>query len=303
MRTIKSAVDKVAEIAERAKQRNAERKPLPAKKADVIQLPIWPEPVRPVPNGMLRSALFGVVKPGPRRFLRDEPVFAQTGVTIRYTGERLDQADLDVWLSVLHVMRAQELGAACTFSAYQLLQLLGQTACGKNRQTLHTRLKRLREASIEYTDGKWWYSGSLVNEVLKDEANGQYFCTLSPAIIKLLQGDAFTLLDWVVRQSLGGKQLALWLHGYYASHAKPFPVGIETLHKLCGSEAVQLSEFRKSVRLALAAVVSASKETGQSFEWSITNDLVRVKRIGTASQRRSVARKRQAKKQDKKSPE
>ena len=29
--------------------------------------------------------------------------------------------------------------------------------------------------------------------------------------------------------------LAQWLHGFYASHAKPFPIKIETLHRLCGS--------------------------------------------------------------------
>lgn len=38
-----------------------------------------------------------------------------------------------------------------------------------------------------------------------------------------------------MRHALDGHQLAQWLHGFYASHAKPFPIKIETLHRLCGS--------------------------------------------------------------------
>ena len=37
--------------------------PLPR---SVVQLPIWPESTRGVPNGVLRSALFGAIKKGAR---------------------------------------------------------------------------------------------------------------------------------------------------------------------------------------------------------------------------------------------
>jgi hypothetical protein len=34
-----------------------------------VQIPIWPDVVRGIPNGFLRSALFGAVMPGPRRYI------------------------------------------------------------------------------------------------------------------------------------------------------------------------------------------------------------------------------------------
>ncbi len=37
--------------------------------ARVIQLPLWPEAVRGVPNSVLRSALFGAIKRGRRAYL------------------------------------------------------------------------------------------------------------------------------------------------------------------------------------------------------------------------------------------
>ena len=36
---------------------------------------------------------------------RKELIAAQDGITIRYTGEQLDQADLDVWEQALHLAR------------------------------------------------------------------------------------------------------------------------------------------------------------------------------------------------------
>lgn len=51
--------------------------------ATVIQLPIWPEPVRAVPNGFLRSALFGAVRKVRRRYVKGEQLAAVDGVQIR----------------------------------------------------------------------------------------------------------------------------------------------------------------------------------------------------------------------------
>ena len=89
---------------------------------NVVQLPLWPEPVRAVPNGFLRSALFGVVKKGARRYVEREQIAAVDGVQILYTGQRLDQADLDVYVSVLHAVRLQALGSQCRITSYALLK-------------------------------------------------------------------------------------------------------------------------------------------------------------------------------------
>ena len=92
---------KIARLKETAARKVAEAK------TKVVQLPLWPEPVRAVPNGFLRSALFGAIAKGRRRYINGEDLAAVDGVTIRYKGERLDQGDLDVWESVLHAVRLQ----------------------------------------------------------------------------------------------------------------------------------------------------------------------------------------------------
>lgn len=66
-----------------------------------------------MPNGILRSALFGAIAKGKRRYIDGEKLAALDGIEISYTGQRLDQGDLDVWESVLHVMRNQPITAYC----------------------------------------------------------------------------------------------------------------------------------------------------------------------------------------------
>ncbi len=110
----------------RARSAQASAKPSapePAVPVPLPKLPPWPEPVRAVPNGFLRSALFGAIAKGRRRYINGEDLAAIDGETIRYKGERLDQGDLDVWESVLHAVRLQELGSQCRLTSYALLKL------------------------------------------------------------------------------------------------------------------------------------------------------------------------------------
>ncbi len=79
-----------------------------------------------------------------------------------------------------------------------------------------------------------------------------------------------------MRHALDGQPLAQWLHGFYASHAKPFPLKIETLHRLCGSEATLMSDYAKTLRKALHAVAEASTAHGEGFSYDTRGDLVHV---------------------------
>ena len=248
MKTVGSLAAKIEEMRELARQR-AEREqretlpgaPLPR---NVVQLPVWPEPMRGVPNGMLRSAMFGAIRKGPRRYMEREQIAALEGIEIWYTGQRLDQGDLDVWETVLHIVRLQALGNECRVTAYAMLKLLGKTDTGKNRATLHKRLLRLKANGVEVKQGRFTYIGSLIDEVYKDDETQKYVIVLNPKLRALFEPDQFTQIEWAVRHALDGKPLAQWLHGYYTSHAKPYPVKVETLHKLCGSEAKRLPDFK-----------------------------------------------------------
>jgi len=257
----------------------------------LVQLPLWPEPVRAVPNGFLRSALFGAIAKGKRRYIDGEQIAALDGIEIRYTGQRLDQGDLDVWESVLHAVRLQALGSQCRVTSYALLKLMGKTDTGKNRATLHKRITRLRAGTVELKQGRYVYIGGLIGEAFKDEETQEWVIVLNPKLRALYGADQFTQVEWAVRQALNGKPLAQWLHGFYASHAKPFPMRMETLLKLAGSENDSPRSAQQKLRQALDAVAEASAAHGEGFSYEIRGDLVHVEKKASGTQRLHLAKK------------
>ena len=277
----------------RAKQR-AERAPLPGAPLpkNVVQLPLWPEPVRAVPNGFLRSALFGAIARGKRRYIDGEQLAALDGVEIRYKGQRLDQGDLDVWESVLHAVRLQEMGSQCRLTSYALLKLMGLTDTGKNRATLQNRIERLVANALTVKQGRYTYIGSLIRFAAKDEDTQEWVIELDAKLRPLFAADQFTQVEWAVRHELSGKPMAQWLHGFYASHAKPFPLKIETLHRLCGSEAKRMTDYKVDLRRNLDAVADASEAHGEGFSYDIRGDLVHVEKLAKGAQRRHLAKKK-----------
>jgi len=283
---------RIPEMQARAKQR-AERAPLPGAPLpkNVVQLPLWPEPVRAVPNGFLRSALFGAIAKGKRRYIDGEQLAALDGIEIRYTGQRLDQGDLDVWESVLHAVRLQELGSQCRLTSYALLKLMGKTDTGKNRATLNKRITRLVASALTVKQGRYSYIGSLLSFAAKDEETQEWVIELDAKLRPLFAADQFTQIEWRVRHALDGKPLAQWLHGFYASHAKPFPLRMETLLKLAGSEDANPRSAQQTLRKALDAVAEASAAHGEGFSYEIRGDIVHVEKKARGAQRRHLAKK------------
>ena len=123
-----------------------------------------------------------------------------------------------------------------------------------------------------------------------DEHTGLYRVSVDPDTAKLY-AVGWTAIDWQQRQQLRRRPLALWLHGYYSSHAKPLPVKVDTLRSLSGTKNPQLFAFRRQLRKALAEL----KTMGAIASWQIdAADLVTVDRGNaiTASQRRHLTRAR-----------
>ncbi len=289
---------RIAEI-ERTAALREKRDPLPGTPLPQgeVQFPLWPEPVRAVPNAFLRSAMFGVIakqkgkKKGERPYLEREPLAALDGLHILYTGQRLDQGDLNAYQSVLHAVRLQAIGTQCRVTSYALLKLLGNTDTGPNRARLRGHLTRLRANAVEIKQGRYTYIGGLLDEAFTDEETKIWVIVLNPRLQALFAPDQFTQIEWAVRRTLGDHPLALWLHGFYASHAKPYPMKVETLHRLCGSTATVMNDFAKTLRKALDAVARASEAHGEGFHYAIRGDLVHVEKRAQGAQRRHLAKK------------
>lgn len=287
---------KMKDIQARALERSRQRReqaalpleepnPPPAK---VVNLPLWPEAVRAVPNGFLRSALFGAIRRGARRYLERERIAALDGIEIFYTGQRLDQGDLDLWEMLLHIARLQGLGNECRVTAYQLLKALGKADTGGNREVLHIRLMRLKATAVEIEQSRYGYAGSLMDEVYRDKETQEYVFRANPKLRTLFEPDQFTQVDWAVRRELDGQPLAQWLHGFYASHAKPYPISVAKLRELCGSEAESLRHFRQALRKALDTLEKATKKHEQSFSYVILDDVIHVDKEPSKAQRKHL---------------
>ena len=187
---------------------------------------------------------------------RKELIAAQDGITIRYTGEQLDQADLDVWEQALHLARQQALGTQCRFTEKGFLKALGRQSGKSGREWLRSAFARLTATAVEISDGRWTYGGNLL-EFYRDEDTGRTVLEINPKLAKFFGRSRWTQIDWEQRQRLRGKPLALWLHGFYASHAAPYPLTVAYLHKLSGSRTKQLRYFKKNLLQALRDLEAA----------------------------------------------
>jgi len=247
--------------------------------AQVLQLPIWPAATRVAPNAVLRSSLFAASK-GHRLYLDKQLLASQDGITVRFTGMRLDQADLDVWEELLHLARKRPLGTKCFFSAHGLLKKLGRATGKKNHQWLESSLHRLAAGLVLLDSKTRSYFGSLILGGMRDKDTGRYHISINPDLAKFFDPDYYTQISRADRKQLTGKPLALWLHSYYASHAKPYPVSVTFLHRLSGSHTKKLKVFRQNLKAALAELYHA----GILKSYYIKDDLVHVKRRPTRSQ-------------------
>ena len=264
----------------------AEEEPRAA--AKVIQLPLWPEPKRGAPNAVLRGALFAAIQGKTRQSgLSEQLIATQDGITTRYTGAQLDQADLDVWEQALHLVRTQALGTECHFTEKGFLKALGRQTGKSDRTWLRSAISRLTVATVEISNGRVTYGGSLVS-FSRDEDTGHTVLEINPKLARFFSPTRWTQIDWEQRQQLRGKPLALWLHGFYASHAAPHPLSVAYLHKLSGSQTKQLRKFKQNLTQALRDL----EAIGAIETFEIRDELVHVWTVPSKSQQKHLATRR-----------
>ena len=226
-------------------------------------LPWWPAGARGVPNPVIRSALFGVVRRGRREYLERVKLPAIGGISVTYTGPRLDQADLDVWMQCLELFKAQDIGKRIYFSAREFLQAIGRGPGGGNREWLYKALARLQATAVEIKNGEQVYVGSLIVEGARDERTGMLAVEVNPMLAELFQAASWSRIDWDERQGLGQDHLAKWLHAFYSSHAGPHPIRVRTLQEWSGASTEELWKFRQQLREAMTLI---NKATGWAWE-------------------------------------
>jgi len=237
-------------------------------------LPACSDNIRAVPNAFLRGALFGVVEKGSRKYEKNVLKATVNSLSVKFTGEQLDQADLDVWIECLRLNQRIPLGETIYFSSNLFLKEIKRSTGKTNREWLHSCFRRLMSAVVEIGDGCCFYTGQLLQHWERNEKTGQNSIILNQKLLPFFQSQFWTGLSVEHRGKLKGKSLTLWLHSFYSTHSKPYDYKVEKLMFLCGSEVALMWKFRQMLKKSLTDL---SKVTG----WKCLideHDLVQVKK-------------------------
>ena len=256
-----------------------------------LMLPFWPEVVRGAPNSFLRSALFPAIQAKDRQYLKDSLLGSQNTYTVRFTGQQLDQSDLDVWEQAVHLVRGTPLGNSCVVTGNAFLKSMGRSAGKNDYNWLDQSIDRLIACAVKIkrtkpdTKGREMeFTGSLLSSCIKVHEKHKkrtYGFILDPALLRLYTASDWTAVQWEERKALRRSSLALWLHGYYSSHATPLPVKVDTLRQLSGSRTQNLKHFRAALKRAFTALEKVAGIIGTIDK---ETDLVTVIRKPTPAQ-------------------
>lgn len=244
-------------------------------------LPYWADNRRAVSNDMARSSLFTVRQKEKRLHFRAHSVATMKNVEIRYTGEELRQRDEDVLLQLMHFGRLAKVGEPIRFVAKDMLDQLGWGHNNRAYNDLAESIDRMKASSLQIvtrlSNGERRFGGSLVRSFetrsqMGDSRTEKWAVTFEPRIIALFSHAAYTQIDWDQRRKLS--PIAKWMHSFYFTHQKPFPMKVATLRQLCGSASKELFRFRYVIRGALDELVTV----GFLRSWALDkeSDLVEV---------------------------
>jgi hypothetical protein len=260
------------EIQERARKDEEERL-----ESGIVYLPTWREDKQGSPNSFLRSALFAAIQSKDRRQLKEAVLGSQQGITIKYTGEQLNQEDLTVWLTLVDLAKQSPLGTECTFTVHEILIRMGMAKHGDAYDKLRTSILRMTACVLTVSNEKITFSDRIIDRFFIDEETKRYKVTIGRQSIKLFQEDGWTGLGCKQRKLLSKKPLAQALHGYYSSHEKPLPVSVDFLAHITGGTNKQKSDFKRKVKTALEELV----KIGLLKSYKIEGDMVAVERDST----------------------
>jgi hypothetical protein len=246
--------------------------------------PQWGDGMSAILNALARSGTFSPLEKGTRESVVKQVIPAQAGYEITFTGEKLDEGDRDVYLSLTRLYTGISPGNSCVIPTKTLLTTI--RSYGKaNREWLYSSLKRLSAIHVEikFDTAKYsgFYSGNIFNILAigeqEDIEKGLISFSIPPEFVRVfMMSRDYTKIPMTKRLALKGpgSQLAKWLHSYLYSHQKPFPVKVETLKKLSGSQVKELKIFRLKLRHALELL----KGNGDIATWEIeaTTELVHI---------------------------
>lgn len=226
----------------------------------------------PTPNVLLRSSLFGVVKPGVRKIYNNYEIPAIGDIKIKITGQQLDQADFDLWTYFINLYKGKKVNEPIIMTKYAIVKALGKSDNKANYDWLDLSLKRFVSLLVEINGNNYKYYGHFIEKVWIND-DGALVIYMDEQVSNFYINKEWTNIYPEIRLEFGKNQLAKWLYSFFSSHKKPYPHKIDTIHKLCGSSS-ELKEFKKYLTLSLKML-----EDVTGWKTEIKNDLVYINRV------------------------
>jgi hypothetical protein len=167
------------------------------------------------------------------------------------------------------------------------LKAIGRRVGQEQYEDLDDSLTRLRDGRVEVewaiNGREYTFVGGLLSKYVREKSTKLYKVAFSKEIRALFAPACWTRLEWQERQDLKGQPLAQWLHGYFSTHAEPYPVSVKFLHEKSGSPTKLLKHFRTELKNALAVL---EKRLGWKAAWN--GDLITMNRPPSSSQVRHL---------------
>lgn len=228
-----------------------------------MQLDMWPEEFREIPNDYARSAIFTVRnKKEPRASLQNSVLFhTEKAVKVTFTGIelRVDDDEL-VWQQVLNYAKYYPLGEPVEFNLHQLCKDLDWSVNARNYDRLRECITRLKANEIKVENeriGKG-VGISLIREYEFEGAGDKgtkYRVWIHPNLILLFAGKNSTRIAWVKYRGLS--PIARKLYDWIASHKQPFPLRLDTFYKMCASNCSSTRSWKFMVKAACKEIEDA----------------------------------------------
>ena len=226
------------------------------------------EEKRAIPNSFLRGALFGMVRKGKRALVKDAPIFSMSQYEISFSGEHLDQNDLEVWDTLIYLAKTRKVDNELRLTLYDLCKQMRMSPTKTAYETLFKRIERLQFGQVRIKANNKVFVGSLINSGYMDtNKDGKLVIEYNKKLATLFIDNDYTFISVDMRHLLGDNQLAKWLYNFYESHNKPMPFSIEFIKELCRSE-TEYKDFKRKLKNALEMVKKAHLTVNIKSRWS-----------------------------------
>lgn len=229
-----------------------------------VQLPLWPETARIIPNHIARSALFAPIRRGARKSFENERLPSRSDVAIHYIGKQLDMADQDVFLQVLELFKymADITDKGIIVNRADLLRAIGKSTGNSDYKWLEESMLRLSAGILKIETKQYRAFFQLISSYAYNKETKECKITLHPEIKKLFSNEEFGYINWNHSRAIKSKvDLAKWLQTYISAHQKGEQIHrIDTIHQLCGS-GTRINDFRNDIKEALSELVRVEEIT------------------------------------------